>query len=255
MAAAAAAQSPVRLEAVDSNGIIPLAAHEKAFPVARSFRAFVQRTLARASARVAAGAPPRRPETPAASRSSARTRSRHAGQPRRQRAARRSPDWRRCPSIMPFAPVAMRGGARGRGGAPRGFRRARSCRVTPTITTTPTSTARAGSRHTCTSATLAAHEIFQAARHCRTLDDAASWEAAAAASARAGGACRSRPRHFLDQLIVWRELAFNTCEYVAGLPHAGNRCPTWARSDARRTRRGSPPAPLHVAPARRRADR
>ncbi|HEU4892439.1 MAG TPA: hypothetical protein VFT47_12870, partial [Vicinamibacterales bacterium] len=42
---AAARQSAVRVEAVDSNGLIPLSAHGRAFTVARSFRAFVQREL------------------------------------------------------------------------------------------------------------------------------------------------------------------------------------------------------------------
>ena len=45
MAEAAAAQIPVRLEAVDSNGIIPVAAHGKAYPTARGYRAFLQRVL------------------------------------------------------------------------------------------------------------------------------------------------------------------------------------------------------------------
>ena len=45
MTFAAAAQAAVSLEAVDSNGLIPLSTHGQAFPVARSYRAFVQRTL------------------------------------------------------------------------------------------------------------------------------------------------------------------------------------------------------------------
>jgi deoxyribodipyrimidine photo-lyase len=45
MNAAAAAQLPVRLEAVDSNGIIPVAEHGRAFPTARGYRAFMQRVL------------------------------------------------------------------------------------------------------------------------------------------------------------------------------------------------------------------
>src|SRR5688572_12348660 len=42
---AAAKVSAVRVEAVDSNGLIPLAAHGRVFTSARSFRAFVQREL------------------------------------------------------------------------------------------------------------------------------------------------------------------------------------------------------------------
>lgn len=45
MTEAAARQVPVRLEAVDSNGIIPVADHGRAFPTARGYRAFMQRVL------------------------------------------------------------------------------------------------------------------------------------------------------------------------------------------------------------------
>jgi deoxyribodipyrimidine photo-lyase len=45
MLEAAAQRVESRLEAVDSNGLIPLAAHARAFPTARGYRAFVQRTL------------------------------------------------------------------------------------------------------------------------------------------------------------------------------------------------------------------
>ncbi|MEO8078769.1 MAG: deoxyribodipyrimidine photolyase, partial [Acidobacteriota bacterium] len=45
MAAAAARQVSVRLEAVDSNGVIPLADHLRPFPTARGYRAFMQRSL------------------------------------------------------------------------------------------------------------------------------------------------------------------------------------------------------------------
>lgn len=45
LAAAAATRVPVRVEAVDGVGLIPLAAHGRAFPTARGYRAFVQRVL------------------------------------------------------------------------------------------------------------------------------------------------------------------------------------------------------------------
>ena len=45
MVEAAGRAVPVRLEAVDSNGLIPLADHGKSFSSARSYRAFVQREL------------------------------------------------------------------------------------------------------------------------------------------------------------------------------------------------------------------
>jgi deoxyribodipyrimidine photo-lyase len=42
---AAGRQAPVRMEAIDSNGIIPVADHGRAFPTARGYRAFMQRVL------------------------------------------------------------------------------------------------------------------------------------------------------------------------------------------------------------------
>ncbi len=45
MVAAAGARLPVRLEAVDSNGIVPMRAAESAFPTAYAFRRFLHRTL------------------------------------------------------------------------------------------------------------------------------------------------------------------------------------------------------------------
>jgi deoxyribodipyrimidine photo-lyase len=46
MVDAAALRLPVSLEAVDSNGLLPLRAAPRAFPVARSFRSFLQKSLA-----------------------------------------------------------------------------------------------------------------------------------------------------------------------------------------------------------------
>jgi deoxyribodipyrimidine photo-lyase len=45
MSQAAAQQVSVRLEAIDSNGIIPVAEHGRPFPTARGYRAFLQRVL------------------------------------------------------------------------------------------------------------------------------------------------------------------------------------------------------------------
>lgn len=47
LVAAAARRLPVRLEAVDSNGLLPLRAAGEAFPTAHGFRRFLQRTLPR----------------------------------------------------------------------------------------------------------------------------------------------------------------------------------------------------------------
>jgi deoxyribodipyrimidine photo-lyase len=62
MVAAAAARLPVRLEAVDGNGLLPLAATDQVYPTAYAFRRFLQKTLpehlgALPSPRPFAGAP------------------------------------------------------------------------------------------------------------------------------------------------------------------------------------------------------
>ena len=45
MLAAASERVPVRLEAVDGNGLVPVAEHGRAYPTARGYRGFVQKTL------------------------------------------------------------------------------------------------------------------------------------------------------------------------------------------------------------------
>jgi deoxyribodipyrimidine photo-lyase len=45
MVAAAAKQIPTRIEAVDSNGVLPMAAADRVFPTAHAFRRFLQRVL------------------------------------------------------------------------------------------------------------------------------------------------------------------------------------------------------------------
>ena len=45
---------------------------------------------------------------------------------------------------------------------------------------------------------------------------------------------------FLDQLVVWRELAFNGCEYIADYASYAS-LPEWARNDARDARARSRP--------------
>jgi deoxyribodipyrimidine photo-lyase len=57
MVAAAAARLPVRLEAVDANGLLPLRATEAVFPTAHAFRRFVQKTLPNHLGELPAGDP------------------------------------------------------------------------------------------------------------------------------------------------------------------------------------------------------
>ena len=102
----------------------------------------------------------------------------------------------------------------------------RSFCFTPRIATTPTKTARAASRPTCTSAT---------SRCTRSCTTSPRWSAgrpkmsrrAPPARARAGGGCRRRRRRFLDQLVTWREVGYHFCHHRADYDRFES-LPPWA---------------------------
>ena len=219
---AAAKVSAVRVEAVDSNGLIPLAAHGRAFTSARSFRAFVQRelrshlrefpeeqplkSLPRRTARVDAGIVKR---WPAASK-----------------LLERKATLEHLPIDHDVPPAAASGGER--------TARLRLARfVTSQL-------GRYAAEHhdpdsDCTSRLspylhfghISAHEVFSA------VMTAERWTTRRLA-ARGGGArdgwwgVSENANVFLDQLTVWRELAFNGCEWVPDYT-AYESLPEWAR--------------------------
>jgi deoxyribodipyrimidine photo-lyase len=226
MTTAAGSQSTVRLEAVDSNGLLPLSDHGRPFTTARSYRAFVQRTLR-----------DRLPEFPEESPLDRLSRTRRlAALPPELEERWQSPDLpllRGAPAALASLPVdhgvpaaALRGGSR------EGRQRLASF--------VAESLAEYADRHNhpdddCTSRLspylhfghVSAHEVFSAVMtHER-------WTSRRLA--RAGGGARSgwwglspSAETFLDQVVVWRELAFNGCEYVRGYT-AYESLPEWAR--------------------------
>ena len=219
---AAAQQSEVLMEAVDSNGLIPVSAHGRPFTSARSYRAFVQREL-RTHLRAF-------PEEQPLSGLPGGLRAQLPRQLRQR--------WPSAETVLAAADAVAR---------------------LPIDHTVPPSTARGGHaaarrqltrfvsrklddygqqhNHPDADATsrlspylhfghISAHEVFAAVMtHER-------WTTRKLA-ARGGGAregwwgVSDSANQFLDQLVVWRELAFNGCEYVPGYVRAES-LPQWA---------------------------
>jgi deoxyribodipyrimidine photo-lyase len=220
--AAAARVSAARVEAVDSNGLIPLATHERAFTSARSFRAFVQREL-----RSHLGDFPEEHPLEGLPRCQARIEPEIL---RRWPAATTLLERRSTLGHLPIdhtvAPADTIGGERSARRRLAGFLKSRLRRYAaehndPDADCTSRLSPYLHFGH------ISAHEIFS------TLMTSERWTTRRLA-ARGGGArdgwwgVSESANVFLDQLIVWRELAFNGCEWVPD--YAGyESLPRWAR--------------------------
>ena len=224
IARAAAEKSLTRFEAVDSNGLLPLALHGRAFSSARSFRAFVQRELRshlqtfpeeRPLSRLRSSIPLRglparvRNRWPAA----LATLLRHGG------------SLAHLPIDHHVRPVPLQGGSDSATERLNGFLEESLPRYAD------------GHNHpdeNCTSRLspylhfghISAHEVFSA------LMSRERWTSRRLAP-RGGGAREGwwgvgpSANLLLDQLVVWRELAFNGCEWIEGFFRA-ETLPAWA---------------------------
>jgi deoxyribodipyrimidine photo-lyase len=216
---------PIRLEAVDSNGLIPLSAHGGAFTSARAFRAFVQRTLRSHLTQV----PERRPlaRLPRTLRLTAAA----AALPRpwsadgRQFLARTS-SLAALPIDHGVPPVRTLGGSA-----------AAARRLERFLATGLPRYARehADPDADCTShlspylhfGHISAHEVFAA------VMTRERWTTRRLA-ARGGGqrqgwwGVSDDANLFLDQLVVWRELAFNGAVWISSAAQYDS-LPEWAR--------------------------
>jgi deoxyribodipyrimidine photo-lyase len=220
MVEAAARQSSVRLESVDSNGLLPLSVHGRAFPTARGYRAFMQRELRHHLADVPeenplhglspAGSDPvpaavraRWPETDPARLSLASLPIDHA-----------------------VAPAPATGGS---GAAHRALRRFVADRLARYAADHNHPDADATSRLSpyLHFGHLSAHEVFAA------VMTAERWTTRRLN--RSGGGARdgwwgvsASAEAFLDQLVVWRELSFNGCVWTQA--RGWDAVPSWARA-------------------------
>jgi deoxyribodipyrimidine photo-lyase len=215
----------VRLEAVDSNGLIPLSAHGKAFTAARFYRAFVQRELREHVTALPEEAPLARlrggPQLSSLPKDVARRWS-----PARPRIIAGGPSLAALPIDHDVAPAPISGGSAEAAKALKRFvadnlARYDDARNHPDEDATSRLSPYLHFGH------ISAHEIFAAVMTherwtTRRLGKTGGgkregwWGVSAGAGA------------FLDQLVVWRELAFNTSEYVANYT-AYESLPDWAR--------------------------
>ena len=215
MVAAAASRLAVRLEAVDSNGLLPMRATDKAHPTAFS--------LPGDAAEAAAGAPGARSldEAPLASAALPARHLRTSFPRRSGRAGRRCrPTHLQQPAIVARTRFPSTTGSPSRP-ARRAARprRASACARSSTSgcrATGPTATSRNEDVTSGLSPYLHfGHDLgprgLRSRDDARRVDDAEARRRRAADSAKAGGARRPRREGFLDQLVTWRELGFNMC--------------------------------------------
>jgi deoxyribodipyrimidine photo-lyase len=225
LVAAAGRVLPVRLEAVDSNGLLPLRAAGRAFATAHAFRRFLQRVLPRHLDEAPAPDPLRHRPLPAPPRLPAGVLRRWppadpallVGDPTALAA---------LPVDHTVGPAPARGGTgHGRRALRRfvegGLRRYLRDRNHPDVEGTSGLSPYLHFGH------LSAHEVFArvaaAERWSPTRADRAAtgrrrgwWRMSASAEA------------FVDQLVTWRELGFNTCAYRDDYDAFGS-LPTWAQ--------------------------
>lgn len=239
MTDAAARKADVALDAVDSNGLIPLAAHGRAFATARSYRAFVQKHLAEHLTAFPEDAPlarlARAPRMTAAPSNIAKRWPEATDQLLTGRVSALAT----LPINHAIAAVATRGGHDA------------GARLLRTFVAEKLATYGRDHNHPDADATshlspylhfghVSAHEVFAAVMtHER-------WTTRRL-TARRGGArdgwwgVSAAAEHFLDQLVVWRELSFNGCEYIPRYADVES-LPDWAKETMRKHARDRRPA-------------
>ncbi len=226
----AAEQSACRLESVDSHTLIPLAAHGRIFTSARSYRAFVQRELRQHLGEFPEERPLKR--LPRSLRLEGLPARIAARWPAADGATldRPAQALARLPLDHSIRPVAPRGGSAAGTKVLKRFLadalpRYAEDRNDPDAECTSRLSPYLHFGHT------SVFEVFSA------LMAQEKWTTRRLA-ARGGGArdgwwgVGDGANAFLDQLVVWRELAFNGCEYVADFTRFSS-VPEWARTTLR----------------------
>jgi deoxyribodipyrimidine photo-lyase len=230
MVAAAANRCPVRLETVDSSGLIPVSAHGRAFPTARGYRGFMQRNLREQLRAFPAEDPLARLEQDGAAlprEISSRWTIAALSRPASTLAAR-------LPIDHSVPPADLAGGQDAARKRLTAFTRADLASYADAANHPDAE----GTSHLSPYlhfGHISAHEIFSAVMSrerwtTRKLAGGAPgrregwWNVSAGAEA------------FLDQLTVWRELAFNGSAWTPGFG-SFDALPAWARAtlDAHRT--------------------
>lgn len=219
-------QAGVRMEAIDSNGIIPVAAHGRAFPTARGYRAFMQRVL-KAHVR---NVPDTDPLEPLGTGSIAQVPRDIASRwPRASSSLLVGDDAQlsRLPIDHSVKPVALRGGCEAAEKALRAFvdrklERYGDAHNHPDLDGTSRLSPYLHFGH------ISAHQVF-AAVMTRERWTTRRLAPGASGARDAWWGVSSSAQAFLDQLLVWRELAFNGCHWTSGIERY-ETLPAWARS-------------------------
>ena len=218
MQAAAATRLACRVEAVDSNGLLPLSKSPAAFPTAYAFRRFLQREL-----------------RPFLSEFPAEDRLAEARLPREAPLAAEIE--RRWPSTFPelaalpidhgVAPVEERGGSERAGFALRRFVAERLPRYAEERSE-PTSDAASGLSPWLHFGHVSAHEVF------RAVAAREGWKPESLGNSLAGKkegwwGMGAAAESFLDELVTWRELGFHLHRHVPDCERY-ETLPPWARA-------------------------
>ena len=222
MLAKAAAACQVRMEAIDSAGLIPVAEHGRAFPTARGYRGFVQRTLRSHLTQF--------PDETPLSRLPQLRASLPAG------VAARWPMLdvtTAANTVVAHLPIDHAVARVQEGGA------ATASRTLKTFLEGRLGRYATEGNHPdadCTShlspylhfGHISAHEIFSATM------TAERWTTrkigkVAAGSREGWWGTSAGAQHFLEQVVVWRELAFNGCAWIPAL-HSYDTLPGWAKA-------------------------
>ena len=224
--AAVAAASPVRVEAVDSNGLLPMRQTERAFPVAHAFRRFLQRTL-----------PDHLVDRPAQNPLLRRLKPAPNGLPKE--IAQRWPvasaellagdatALARLPLDQRVGGVDTRGGPRAAQACLRRFLTQRLARYEDERNV-PDTDVTSGLSPYLHHGHISVHEVFQA------LAEHEQWTPDRLAERPTGSrehwwGMSSAAEAFLDELVTWRELGFNGCLHMPNYD-AYETLPDWAQA-------------------------
>jgi deoxyribodipyrimidine photo-lyase len=227
MLAAAAAKIDVPLEAVDTNGLIPLAEHERAFAAARFYRGFAQKRLLEHFTRFPEAQPLRRLRGGPAIEALPRAIASRWPQARDRLLSGAPGALTSIPLDHSIAPVAMRGGTEAAERALRSFVDTGLARY-GTERNDPDAEATSRLSPYLHFGHLSAHEVFSA------IATRERWTSRRLGKTRRGArdgwwGMSPSADAFLDQLVVWRELAFNGCEYIPRYDRYPS-LPPWAQA-------------------------
>lgn len=226
LVAAAGERLNVRLEAVDSNGLLPLVVPERAFFRAFDFRRFLAKTLAEHARCLPRRSPLAKLNLPPLSKLPAELAARwpEATDDLLKGEVR---GLRTLPIDHSVPPVALRGGRRAGLLSLQRFLR-RGLDVYVSERNHPDAHATSGLSAYLHFGQLSAHEVFASVLSNDDLG-VANFQGDRTAKDTPFAELREGPRAFLDQLVTWRELGYNFCQHHPADYAEFSTLPEWAR--------------------------